>query len=555
VLTAAGIALTLVAATTISLIQAHRARVAEMNARDEKVRADEKSAIAQAVTDFMQTDLLGQADISQQSSKVPRDRDVTVRALLDRASGTISRRFAGQPLVEAAIHLTVGDAYRAVGQLGPSREHLARAVELRQRHLGADHPDTLDARTQLALTALAQGQFDEAEKSLRDLWAVRRETLGPNNRQTLRTMMNVALVLHERGRHTESDELVVQAYDGLLTHYGPDDIQTITAQARFAIAHFRAKRYEEAESVAKDAINRMKDRLGADHPTTITSLNNLAMQYSMRDKYKEADPYLREVLKLRKSRQGPEHPATLESMRAVATNCLEQEQFEEGEALLREALAIQRRVLPSGHPETLMSMNNLGEHLQRRGRLDEAEATLREAADLSIEKLGPLHTYSRHLVTNYVIVQERRGRPGDAEPILRKMFDALPRDESDQPLPRAEMLTLLARTLLQQDKFAEAESLARAARDLRKQHAPGGWPMYYSQVMLGCSLTGLKRYPEAEPLLRESIVELEKLQTKLPPAARSANRLAITALAELLTETGRADEAAEFRKRLPPAKP
>ena len=79
--------------------------------------ADEERVIAQAVSDFVQKDLLGQADLENQpGADVPRDSDIKVRTVLDRAARTIQARFANQPRVEAAIRLTIAKAYLALGQ-------------------------------------------------------------------------------------------------------------------------------------------------------------------------------------------------------------------------------------------------------------------------------------------------------------------------------------------------------------------------------------------------------------------------------------------------------
>ncbi len=70
----------------------------------------------QAVNDFLQQDLLGQADVDNQArpGQTP-DPDIKVRTLLDRASEKIGGRFDQQPRVEAAIRRTIGDTYVALG--------------------------------------------------------------------------------------------------------------------------------------------------------------------------------------------------------------------------------------------------------------------------------------------------------------------------------------------------------------------------------------------------------------------------------------------------------
>ena len=58
------------------------------------VRATRAEKTAAAVSAFLQNDLLGQADLANQSAEgAGRDPDVTVRTLLDRAARTIEGKF------------------------------------------------------------------------------------------------------------------------------------------------------------------------------------------------------------------------------------------------------------------------------------------------------------------------------------------------------------------------------------------------------------------------------------------------------------------------------
>lgn len=51
---------------------------------DEKGRANDESAVAKVVNEFLQNDLLGQADIGNQPAGAERNKNLTVRELLDR---------------------------------------------------------------------------------------------------------------------------------------------------------------------------------------------------------------------------------------------------------------------------------------------------------------------------------------------------------------------------------------------------------------------------------------------------------------------------------------
>src|SRR5262249_44612927 len=119
-------------------------------------RARREKAIAEAVRRFLREKLLLQADSRVQADALRKSGgssaevqpNPTIRELLDRAAreltaDRIEGQFPGQPLVQAEILKTVGEAYGGIGEYGPAISHLERARELQTRELGPDHSDTL----------------------------------------------------------------------------------------------------------------------------------------------------------------------------------------------------------------------------------------------------------------------------------------------------------------------------------------------------------------------------------------------------------------------------
>ncbi len=101
---------------------------AELRKRSEESEQQSKDqrAIAEAVSAFLLNDLIGQVDVANQSGDGGRDPDVKVVTLLGRAARQVEAKFADQPLTEAAIHLTLGNAYMALGRYSESQPHLER---------------------------------------------------------------------------------------------------------------------------------------------------------------------------------------------------------------------------------------------------------------------------------------------------------------------------------------------------------------------------------------------------------------------------------------------
>src|SRR5262249_52813595 len=127
---AAFVALLLVGAV-VSTWQAVRARQAEAAAVEGNKQAAKEAGTARAVSEFLQHDLLAEANPNKQPN-----RDLKLRTVLDRATAKITGKFDKQPLVEASIRLTIGIAYRELGEYPTAQLHLDAARSLRCRELG-----------------------------------------------------------------------------------------------------------------------------------------------------------------------------------------------------------------------------------------------------------------------------------------------------------------------------------------------------------------------------------------------------------------------------------
>ena len=115
-----------------------------INARRAQREAEKETAIAKAVNDFLQKDLLGQASAFNQSKPDP---NITVRTVLDRAAKQVDKKLAGQPEVQTQILTTIGNAYESLAWTGREsrptamRSRSANAILVpKQKRRGARRP-------------------------------------------------------------------------------------------------------------------------------------------------------------------------------------------------------------------------------------------------------------------------------------------------------------------------------------------------------------------------------------------------------------------------------
>jgi serine/threonine protein kinase len=231
-LTATALAAMLLAGVVVSTWQAVRATAAQRQARAERdtaqeARAEEVAqrgqaeaeqerargaeALATATNDFLLRDLLAQTnpfDAQVDYAQSP-DKDLTMRSVLDRAAERIDGRFPDQPLVEAAIRQTIGEAYRGLADVARAHVHMEKALAIRRQQLGNDHPDTLMSQQQLALLYHLQGQYAKAEPLLVQTLEGRRQYLGKDHRDTL-TTQNLLAAAYGNRQYAKAEALFLQ---------------------------------------------------------------------------------------------------------------------------------------------------------------------------------------------------------------------------------------------------------------------------------------------------------------------------------------------------------
>ena len=145
----------------------------------------------------------------------------------------------------------------------------APCLEIRARVLGAEHPDTLASRDNLALVLGDLGRLKEAEAEHRTVLEIRTRVLGAEHPHTLASRGNLALVLSDLGR------------------------------------------LEEAESEHRAELEICARVLGAEHPHTLASRGNLAAVLSDLGRLDEAEAEHRAVAgdpSTRPGRRAPRHP-------------------------------------------------------------------------------------------------------------------------------------------------------------------------------------------------------------------------------------------------------
>jgi tetratricopeptide (TPR) repeat protein len=285
---------------------------------------------------------------------------------------------AGEEPLAAKLCSATGHALQAVGDFRTARLWHERALAIRDRMLGPDHPDTAESLNNLGVLLQHEGKLAAARPLLERALVIRQRVLGPDHRNTATSLDNLGALLRDQ------DEL--------------DAARPL---------------YERALAIRSRV-------LGPNHPDTAFSLNNLGVLLRGQGDLDAARLFFDRTLAIRERVLGPNHPLTAVSLSSLARLLQAQGDPATARPLLERALAIQQRLLGPNHPDIAFTLNSLGRLLQNQGELATARPFLESALAIRERVLGPDHVFTAFSLNNLGALLRDQGDPAAARPLFER---------------------------------------------------------------------------------------------------------------------------------------
>jgi tetratricopeptide (TPR) repeat protein len=308
----------------------------------------------------------------------------------------------------AIFRLTVLAAY------WQARPLFERALAIREKVLGPEHPDTAMSLNNLASLLYEQGDLAGARPLYERALAIRQKVLGSDHARTASSLDNLASLLQAQGDDAVARPLYERALairEKVLGQEHPDMAMSLSnlaslLQAQGDLAGAR-RLYGRALALYEKA-------LGSEHPDTAMSLNNLASLLYEQGDLAGARPLYERALAIRQKVLGPDHARTASSLDNLASLLQAQGDDAVARPLFERALAIREEVLGPEHPDTAMSLNNLASLLQARGDLAGARPHYERALALYERALGPDHPNTNRARSNLAGLLLASSQPTEA---------------------------------------------------------------------------------------------------------------------------------------------
>jgi serine/threonine protein kinase len=301
--------------------------------------------------------------------------------------------------------------------------------------------------------------------------------------------------------------------------------------------------FQKAEQMARSALA-LRRSDPASQPTDLAeSLFDLAHHLWSQGKLAEAEKFAREGLSLARN-AGKKGALVAKSLAQLGVIVQDQGKLTEAEGLFRESLEVRRKLLGDEHPTVAQSFNTLSGVLTLEGKMAEAERAGREALKVfrwsHRQEMSDEDLYSRG--TDFF----DKGDFTEAEACFRQSL-AHRRKSGGQDLEV--VLSSLATTLRQQQRFAEAEPLYRECLASRETNCPNAWYTHYTRAMLGATLVGKRKFDEAEPLLISGYEGMRERENSIRERTKVLTET-MQNFVQLFEATSRLEQAAEWKDKL-----
>jgi Tetratricopeptide repeat len=297
------------------------------------------------------------------------------------------------------------------GDFAGARDQYAALLPACERVLGTEHPDTLRVRVDLATWTGWAGDPVAARDLLAGLLPVRERVLGPEHPDTLTTRAYLASLTGQAGNPAAARDLFAGLLPVREQVLGPEHPHTLAARQELARWTGEAGNPAAARDLFAGLLPVRERAVGAQHPDTLDVRRDLAFWTGQAgdpaaawDQYAALLPVIEQVL-------SAEHPGTLSVRASLAWSTGQTGDPAAARDLFAGLLPVRERVSGPEHPDTLSARVGLAWWTGQAG--DAAAARDQYAALLPVRERV---SGAEHLTTLIARADLARwtGRAGDA---------------------------------------------------------------------------------------------------------------------------------------------
>lgn len=490
-----------VVGTSIGLVRARTAqKLAERRENDARIAARTAENSEQFLISML----------TAANPLVSRNRELTVRELLDEAAMKVDAQLADEPAVALRTRLALGRTYLSINATEPAQAQADAALQLATRVFGERSVEASLAHSLVANVKRHNNNPAGAVQDFQRALAIRTEALPPDDPLIAKAKTELASQLLRGGKFAEAESLLTEALTTLEKSNDPSATSCLITLVSTQMRSRKPSELDPCRVMLEGALTRARSGGTAGQPQAAELLSALADLDRMQKRPADAIPRMREAITLREGIYPPNHPTLLATRLAYAralrvareynealavldgitepiirvygqratmtaelhmsraSMLLDQGRFEEAEAAARQyidALPANEQVIQVIIAHTMLARCQEGwEHW------DDAAQTYQEAINRASEAKASVTSIAT-LKRSQAIVVEKAGRIDEARAILNDVLDTV-REGEQYALVRSEALEMLGALEARAGRYGVAAERYRAAVAESEKHDP-----------------------------------------------------------------------------------
>ncbi|WP_376694572.1 tetratricopeptide repeat protein [Wenzhouxiangella sp. EGI_FJ10409] len=284
------------------------------------------------------------------------------------------------PPTRARFMNGLGLTLYSLGRLDEARDLLERALDIRREHQ-PESAELAESYNNLALLNATMDRNEVAREYYDRAIVLRRRVLGEDHPTTSFSLTNLASLLVQTGRPSEALPAFREALAIRRNAFGPQHPAVASVLYQLGWAHANLDQHDRARDYYQRALAIRQDAMGEHHPSVAVLYNALGSVARAQGDHGEALELLEQALDIYHRSYGESHHDIALVLGNLGTTHMKLGNLERALELLQSALSMSRAELGERHHQVADNLRSLAELHLRSSEFDRAAELARQSLD------------------------------------------------------------------------------------------------------------------------------------------------------------------------------
>jgi len=313
-----------------------------------------------------------------------------------------------------------GNYFYKLARYSQAEELFRKVLAIRERVVGAEHPDVAESLSDLAIFSSYRGNYAQTELLYQRSLAIFEKTLGPEHPTVAKVLQFLATHYHHRGKYAQVGPLYQRALAILKKTLGAEHAEVAENLNDLARLYVLEGKYAQAEPLYQQSLFLYEKIWGLEHFELAITIHNMAELYRYQRRYSEAELWYRRALSLWEQEGSQEHPRVAQILHNMGLLHRDQEKYAQAEMFFQQAQTIYEKTLGPEHPRAAQVYDDLAQLFISLGSYAEAESLYRRSLAIREEAHGLEHPDIAESLDNLARLYSIQQAYTQAEPLYQR---------------------------------------------------------------------------------------------------------------------------------------